>query len=106
MPHRRAQLMSTGVTNPFARSQLIVSPDAFPAQEPYLNSYWPLFAIATLGEFACFLLVHPGLFTLVTCLKTTLLTAAWLGKKDGERVSCLLFACQPYPVSGNNLQSG
>lgn len=47
-----------------------------------LRHYWPLFIFGTMIEFVTFFLVHPDLFTLVVCLKTTILLGIWLGRED------------------------
>ncbi|KIR78826.1 hypothetical protein I306_04188 [Cryptococcus gattii EJB2] len=52
------------------------------AHAQHLEHYWPLFIFGTMIEFVTFFLVHPDLFTLVVCLKTTTLLGIWLGRDD------------------------
>ncbi|KAE8542909.1 hypothetical protein D1P53_000972 [Cryptococcus gattii VGV] len=52
------------------------------AHAQHLEHYWPLFIFGTMIEFVTFFLVHPDLFTLVVCLKTTILLGIWLGRDD------------------------
>jgi len=42
-----------------------------------MEQYWPVFFTGMAIEFACLLFVHPTMFTLVVCLKTTVCTAIW-----------------------------
>jgi hypothetical protein len=57
----------------------------------HLETYWPIQGFATLIEVMCFFSVHPALFTLVVCIKTTIMTTVWLGKReDGSFVSVSL----------------
>ncbi|WVN89114.1 uncharacterized protein L203_104330 [Cryptococcus depauperatus CBS 7841] len=46
----------------------------------HLEKYWPIFFIGTAVECGAFLLVHPDVFTLVVCLKTTILLCLWMGR--------------------------
>ncbi|OXG43929.1 hypothetical protein C345_06022 [Cryptococcus neoformans A2-102-5] len=48
----------------------------------HLEQYWPLFIFGTMIEFVAFLFMHPDLFTLVVCMKTTTLLGIWLGRDD------------------------
>ena len=43
----------------------------------HMEQYWPVFFTGMAIEFACLLFVHPTMFTLVVCLKTTVCTAMW-----------------------------
>lgn len=61
---------------------LIVHPTFSEKHAQHLEHYWPLFIFGTMIEFVAFLLVHPDLFTLVVCLKTTALLGIWLGRDD------------------------
>jgi hypothetical protein len=54
--------------------------------QKHLDDYWPIFLIASLVELASFFLLHPDLFTLLVCLKTALVTAIWMGRRDGKYV--------------------
>ncbi|WVR06062.1 hypothetical protein IAU60_003090 [Kwoniella sp. DSM 27419] len=53
----------------------------------HLENYWPVLTIGCVAEGLCFFLLHPDLFTLVVCIKTTFMMTAWLGKdQEGLRV--------------------
>lgn len=58
------------------------------AHAQHLEHYWPLFIFGTMIEFVTFFLVHPDLFTLVVCLKTTILLGIWLGRDDRGGFVC------------------
>lgn len=47
----------------------------------HLDQYWPFFFFGTAVQVGSFFLVHPELFTLIVCFKTTALTVLWLGRK-------------------------
>jgi hypothetical protein len=65
-----------------------VNPNLLPQHQAHLDSYWPILTFGTGIELLCFFVVHPDLFTLVVCLKTTIMTAIWLGRRaDGTYVS-------------------
>lgn len=53
----------------------------------HLAGYWPALYCGLAVEAAAYFLAHPDLFTLVVCVKTTLLTVIWLGRADGKFVS-------------------
>jgi hypothetical protein len=48
----------------------------------HLDQYWPFFLFGTGVQVGAFFLVHPELFTLIVCFKTTALTVLWLGRKQ------------------------
>jgi hypothetical protein len=48
-----------------------------------MEQYWPMFMTGIAVEFACLLFVHPTMFTLVVCLKTTVCTAIWFVQGKG-----------------------
>ncbi|GFZ47324.1 hypothetical protein JCM24511_05067 [Saitozyma sp. JCM 24511] len=48
----------------------------------HLDQYWPFFLFGTGVQVGAFFLVHPELFTLIVCFKTTVLTVLWLGRKQ------------------------
>nr|ODN87500.1 hypothetical protein L203_03277 [Cryptococcus depauperatus CBS 7841] len=52
--------------------------------EKHLERYWPLLITGCVAEGIAYFLIHPDLFTLIVCIKTTVLTALWMGKdQDG-----------------------
>jgi hypothetical protein len=61
----------------------------------HLEQYWPFFYFGLAVEAASFLLVHPELFTLIACLKTTALTVLWLGRKKSGQFVHILFLEDP-----------
>ncbi|WWC69004.1 uncharacterized protein I206_102940 [Kwoniella pini CBS 10737] len=54
--------------------------------ELHLQNYWPTFMIGCIVEGVSFFLLHPDLFTLIVCIKTTFLLIIWLSK-DQEGLS-------------------
>lgn len=54
-----------------------------------MEQYWPVFLTGMAIEFACLLFVHPAMFTLVVCLKTTVCTTMWFvhGPEAGAGVA-------------------
>ncbi|WVF70274.1 hypothetical protein IAT40_005063 [Kwoniella sp. CBS 6097] len=46
----------------------------------HLANYWPVLMIGCLCEIASFFLLHPDLFTLIVCVKTTFMMLAWLSR--------------------------
>ncbi|OCF41539.1 hypothetical protein I317_04647 [Kwoniella heveanensis CBS 569] len=46
----------------------------------HLANYWPVLMIGCLCEVASFFLLHPDLFTLIVCIKTTFMLMAWLSR--------------------------
>lgn len=53
----------------------------------HLAGYWPALYCGLAMEVAGYFLVHPDLFTLVVCVKTTTMTIIWLGRSNGRFVS-------------------
>ncbi|KIR70988.1 hypothetical protein I310_05400 [Cryptococcus deuterogattii CA1014] len=51
--------------------------------DKHLENYWPTLVMACLFEGVAFFLLHPDLFTLVVCLKTSALTTMWMGRDQG-----------------------
>ncbi|ORY29342.1 hypothetical protein BCR39DRAFT_467593, partial [Naematelia encephala] len=67
--------------------QCSYNPHISPMHKGHLDAYWPVMMFASLIEFGCFLLITPELFSLFICLKTTLMTTVWLGRRaDGTFV--------------------
>ena len=65
-----------------------VNPNRVGQHEQHLEGYWPVQFFAIGVEVMCFFIIHPDLFTLVVCIKTTLMTALWLARRtDGSFVS-------------------
>ncbi|OWZ28568.1 hypothetical protein C358_06418 [Cryptococcus neoformans MW-RSA852] len=51
--------------------------------ERHLENYWPTLVMGCLIEGVAFFLLHPDLFTLVVCLKTSVLTVMWMSQGQG-----------------------
>lgn len=51
--------------------------------DKHLENYWPTLLMGCLIEGVAFFLLHPDLFTLVVCLKTSALTAMWMSRDQG-----------------------
>lgn len=60
--------------------------------QTHLETYFPVFIFSTLVEIAAMFLVHPSLFTLIVCLKTTGCLGVWMARsaKGDGFVSLLL----------------
>ncbi|WWD17677.1 hypothetical protein CI109_102118 [Kwoniella shandongensis] len=53
----------------------------------HLDGYWPVQLIGAIIEGASFFLLHPDLFTLIVCIKTTFCTLFWLSRdQDGDSI--------------------
>ncbi|ORX37381.1 hypothetical protein BD324DRAFT_650978 [Kockovaella imperatae] len=64
-----------------------LNPKREPTHTKHLAAYWPVLIFGTGIELLCFFVVHPDLFTLVVCIKSTLMTALWLARRaDGSFV--------------------
>ncbi|OCF58047.1 hypothetical protein L486_04075 [Kwoniella mangroviensis CBS 10435] len=48
--------------------------------EVHLQNYWRTFIIGCIVEGVSFFLLHPDLFTLIVCIKTTFMLVMWLSK--------------------------
>ncbi|WWC58802.1 uncharacterized protein I303_101346 [Kwoniella dejecticola CBS 10117] len=48
--------------------------------EVHLQNYWPTFMIGCIVEGVSFFFLHPDLFTLIVCVKTTFMLLIWLSK--------------------------
>lgn len=60
-------------------------------------AYWQVYWLATGGEVGCYFMMHEDLFTLITCFKTTIMLAYWLGRnadKTFVRGSLSMQVCQ------------
>ncbi|KAK4686106.1 hypothetical protein P7C73_g4024, partial [Tremellales sp. Uapishka_1] len=83
--HRQRAHTPTAPGDPFDAP---VPNETFEDGDGDATAYWPLFLIGSMAELGCFFLLHPDLFTLIVCLKTSLLTVIWTGKRaDGTYVS-------------------
>lgn len=51
--------------------------------DKHLENYWPTFVMGCLIEGVAFFLLHPDLFTLIVCLKTSALTIMWMSRDQG-----------------------
>ena len=51
--------------------------------ERHRENYWPTLVMGCLIEGVAFFLLHPDLFTLVVCLKTSVLTVMWMSRDQG-----------------------
>lgn len=54
----------------------------------HLAAYWSVYYFATAGEVLGYFMLHEDLFTLITCFKTTLLLAFWLGRNEDKTFVC------------------
>jgi hypothetical protein len=61
----------------------------------HMEQYWPVFFTGMAIEFACLLFVHPTMFTLVVCLKTTVCTAMWFVQGPSAAAAVPVKASKP-----------
>ncbi|TYJ54837.1 hypothetical protein B9479_004508 [Cryptococcus floricola] len=69
----------------------------------HLENYWPSLMMGCLIEGVCFFLLHPDLFTLVVCLKTSAMTILWMIRdQDGLPIKVQ----SPFDPSGRRSSGG
>ncbi|ODN77964.1 hypothetical protein L202_05057 [Cryptococcus amylolentus CBS 6039] len=69
----------------------------------HLENYWPSLMMGCLIEGVCFFLLHPDLFTLIVCLKTSAMTILWMIRdQDGLPIKVQ----SPFDPSGRRSSGG
>ncbi|WVQ77022.1 hypothetical protein IAR50_006701 [Cryptococcus sp. DSM 104548] len=68
----------------------------------HLENYWPSLLLGCLIEGVCFFLLHPDLFTIIVCLKTSAMTVLWMMRdQDGLPIRIQ----SPHRTSGSTRSS-